>query len=158
MRTKKIKNDRSAAANIFRWLRMQRCSLGDVHLVMDATGVYHDNFALFLHEAGAYVSLANPRRISGFAKGMGTLTKKDKVDAYMLFCYALLKKSQRWVPPKAEVRHLSAPISRRDALMSDATIEKRSGTSVHGKAECLKPAHPPAARKAVYGRTLCQTL
>ncbi|MDE8558934.1 IS110 family transposase, partial [Pantoea vagans] len=62
IRTKKIKNDRSAAANIFRWLRLQHCGPGDVHLIMEATGVYHERLAFSLHEAGGYVSLANPHR------------------------------------------------------------------------------------------------
>lgn len=34
MRTKKIKNDRTAAANIFRRLRLQHCGPSDVHLIM----------------------------------------------------------------------------------------------------------------------------
>lgn len=76
MRTKKKKNDRSAAANIFRWLRMQHCGPGDVQLVMEATGIYHENLALSLHEDGAYVSLANLHRSRDLAKGMGNLTCK----------------------------------------------------------------------------------
>lgn len=95
---------------------MQHCDLEDVHLSMEATGVYHERLALSLHEADAYVSLANPHRSRDFARGMGILTKTDKVDAYMLACYALLKKPQRWLPPSAEIRHLSALIRRRDAL------------------------------------------
>lgn len=124
IRTKKIKNDNSAAANIIRWLRLQHCGPEDVHLIMEATGVYHERLALSLHEAGAYVSLANPHRSRDFAKGMGILTKTDKVDAYMLACYALLKKPHRWHPPSAEVMHLSALIRRRDALLSDAVREE----------------------------------
>lgn len=124
IRTKKIKNDSSAAANILRWLRLQHCGPDDVHLIMEATGVYHEQLALSLHQAGAYVSLANPHRSRDFARGMGILTKTDKVDAYMLACYALLKKPHRWLPPSAEVRHLSALIRRRDALLSDAVREE----------------------------------
>jgi len=124
IRTKKIKNDGTAAANIFRWLRLQHCGPGDVHLIMEATGVYHERLAFSLHEAGGYVSLANPHRSRDFARGMGILTKTDKVDAYMLACYALLKKPQRWLPPSDEVRYLSALIRRRDALLSDAVREE----------------------------------
>ncbi len=44
----------------------------------------------------------------GVARGMGIMTKTDKVDAYMLACYALLKKPHRWEPPAADIRFLSA--------------------------------------------------
>jgi len=43
-------------------------------------------------------------------------------------------------------------------FMGIVPVEKRSGTSVRGKARMSKTGSPPAARKAVYGRALCQTL
>jgi len=91
--TRNIRNDRSATENIIRWLRLQHCSSQDVHLEMEATGVYHERMAADLHDAGFYVSLANPHRSREFARGMGIMTKTDKVDAYMLAYYALLKKT-----------------------------------------------------------------
>ncbi|MBK5016672.1 IS110 family transposase [Pantoea sp. S62] len=78
IRTKKIKNDRSAAGNVFRWLHLQHCGPEDVHLIMEATGVYHERLALSQHEAGAYVLLANPHRSRDFARVMSILTKTDK--------------------------------------------------------------------------------
>lgn len=48
----------------------------------EATGVYHEQLAMALHDRGAYVSRANPHRSREFARGMGILTKTDKVDAY----------------------------------------------------------------------------
>lgn len=91
IKTRNIRNDRSATDNIIRWLRLQHCGPQDVHLVMEATGVYHERLATDLYDAGFCVSLANPHRSREFARGMGIMTKTDKVDAYMLACYALLK-------------------------------------------------------------------
>ena len=103
VKTRNIRNDRSAVENIIRWLRLQHCSPKDVHLVMEAIGVYHKRLANGLHDAGLYVSLANPHRSRDFARGMGIMMKTDKVDAYMLACYALLKKPHRWEPPAPEI-------------------------------------------------------
>ncbi len=55
---------------------------------------------------------------------MGMLTKNDRVDAYMLACYGALKAPEPWLPPPEEVRHLSALLRRRDALVADSTREK----------------------------------
>nr|WP_264753293.1 transposase [Klebsiella michiganensis] len=74
---------------------------------MEATGVYHERLATELHD-GFRVSLANPHRSREFARGMGIMTKTDKEDAYMLACYAFLKKPHRWDPPAPEIRFLGA--------------------------------------------------
>jgi len=71
VKTRNIKNDRSAVENILRWLRLQLCGPEDVHVVMDATGVYHERLATSLCDAGFFVSLANPHRSREFARGMG---------------------------------------------------------------------------------------
>ncbi|EMB07938.1 transposase for IS1663, partial [Klebsiella pneumoniae hvKP1] len=77
-----------------------------------------------LHDAGFRVSLANPHRSREFARGMGIMTKTDKVDAYMLACYAFLKKPHHWEPPSPEIRYLAALLRRRDVLLGDALREE----------------------------------
>lgn len=124
IKTKKIKNDRYATPAIFAWLRRQHCGPEDIHFVMEATGVYHEQLATALHDAGGYVSLANPHRNRDFARGMGILTKTDKVDAYMLACYALLKNPHRWTPQPSEILYLRALLRRRDVLASDVVREQ----------------------------------
>ena len=42
VKTRNIRNERSATDNIIRWLRLQHCGPQDVHIVMEATGVYHE--------------------------------------------------------------------------------------------------------------------
>ncbi|EFH7886072.1 IS110 family transposase [Escherichia coli] len=124
LKTKRIKNDFRAVHTINAWLQKHDCALCDVHIIMEATGVYHELLATGLHLAGGKVSLANPHRTREFARGMDILTKTDKVDAWMLACYGALKKPDAWTPPAEEIRHLSALLKRRDLLVTDATREK----------------------------------
>ena len=124
IKTRNIQNNRHSVENILRWLRLQHCSPEDVHVVMEATGVYHERLATELHDAGFRVSLANPHRSREFARGMGIMTKADKMDAYMLACYAFLKKPHRWEPPAPEIRYLGALLRRRDVLLGDALREE----------------------------------
>ncbi len=53
---------------------------------------------------------------------MGIMIKTDKVDAYMLACYAFLKKPHRWEPPAPEIRYLG------DALREENRLEKYLST------------------------------
>lgn len=124
IKPRNIQNNRHSVENILRWLRLQHCGPEDVHVVMEATGVYHERLATELHDAGFRVSLANPHRSREFARGMGIMTKTDKVDAYMLACYAFLKKSHHWEPPAPEIRYLGALLRRRDVLLGDALREE----------------------------------
>ncbi|SXG94525.1 transposase, IS110 family [Klebsiella pneumoniae] len=52
IKTRNIQNNRHSVENILRWLRLQHCSPEDVHVVMEATGVYHEQLATELHDAG----------------------------------------------------------------------------------------------------------
>lgn len=124
VKTRKLKNDFNAVGTVVSWLRKQHREPGDVHIIMEATGVYHESLAYGLHDAGAKISLANPHRSREFARGMDILTKNDKVDAYMLACYGALKEPEPWEPPPENVRYLSALLRRRDALVTDCSREK----------------------------------
>ena len=52
IKTRNIQNNRHSVENILRWLRLQHCGPEDVHVVMEATGVYHERLATELHDAG----------------------------------------------------------------------------------------------------------
>lgn len=84
IKTRNIQNNRHSVENILRWLRLQHCGPEDVHVVMEATGVYHERLATELHDAGFYVSLANPHRSREFARGMGIMTKRIR---WMRICW-----------------------------------------------------------------------
>jgi len=124
VKTRKLKNDFNAASTVINWLYKQHCEPADVHIIMEATGVYHESLAYGLYKAVARVSLANPYRSREFARGMDILTKNDQVDAYMLACYGALKEPEPWIPPPESVRYLSALLRRRDALVTDSSREK----------------------------------
>lgn len=124
VKTRRLKNDVNAASTVIIWLGKQQCEPTDVHIIMEATGVYHESLAYGLHKAGARVSLANPYRSREFARSMDILSKNDQIDAYMLACYGALKEPEPWVPPPENVRYLNALLRRRDALVTDRSREK----------------------------------
>lgn len=128
-KTKVLPNDPNSAQALAQWLTLQKCDPSQAHIIMEATGVYHEHLADDLHQSDILVSVINPHRVREFAKGMGILTKTDKVDAYVLACYGCLKQPENWLPPSQEIRKLKALLQHRDSLLNDKQrIENRLST------------------------------
>lgn len=89
-----------------------------------ATGVYHERLATGLNDTGFCVYVANPYRCRKFVRGMGIMTKRDKVEAYMRACYAFFRNTLRREPPVTEIRYPRALSQRRDLLPGDAVREE----------------------------------
>lgn len=117
---KTFANDENIIRSLTDWLLKQKSSPDRLTVVMEATGIYHENLAFGLHDCATFlVCLANPQRVREFARGMGILTKNDKVDAFVLAAWGVLKQPDAWVPPPPEIRKLRALLRRRDALKED---------------------------------------
>ncbi len=87
-----------------------------VHACQEATGVYSEAAALFLHNQGHFVSVVNPLRIKGFAQSNMQRNKTDRLDARLIASFSLTQMPAQWLPPSAEVKHLQALIRRIEVL------------------------------------------
>jgi hypothetical protein len=56
----------------------------DVHFVMEATGTYYLNLALYLHEKGCYVAVVNPFRIKSQGRLLQHRAVRQGEGAYSL--------------------------------------------------------------------------
>ena len=75
----------------------------EVAFVMEATGSYSINLALFLHEHGKHVSVVNPLRTHSFGKAEMSRNKSDKSDAYSIARFGQEKCPKAWVPVTKEM-------------------------------------------------------
>jgi len=62
---------------------------GDVRVIMEATGRYHEPIAAALHEAGIYVSVVNPIVIHGYGNNSVRRVKTDRKDALKIARYGI---------------------------------------------------------------------
>lgn len=115
-KNKKFSNKPNGFAELVKWLQGLQVELSKVHACMEATGVYGDLLATFLHDNGCYVSVVNGARVKGFAQSELSRTKTDKKDACVIarFCDAL--NPDQWLPPAQEIRELRALAKRLEAL------------------------------------------
>ena len=96
----------------------------ELHFVMEATGIYHEQLATFLTEAGAKVSVVNPAQVKFYAQGLGVRSKNDKKDSVVLARYGLKENPTLWQPEAPEIRTLKALLARFDGIEKDLQREK----------------------------------
>ena len=95
-----------------------------LHFIMEATGIYHEQLATWLYDAGAKVSVVNPAQVKFYAQGLGVRTKNDKKDSVVLARYGLKENPKLWQPEALEIRTLKAMIARLDGIEKDLQREK----------------------------------
>ena len=94
-----------------------------VHVVCEATGVYHQPLVGALHEAGVTVSVVNPRLVRDFARAQNRLAKTDRIDARALADYGRLLHPAPTPPPDPALVELQQLVHRRDQLVKSRAAE-----------------------------------
>jgi transposase len=124
-KSKGFENDRKGHAELVVWLSKHVARpLNELHVVMEATGIYHEALAYWLFDHGLEVSVINPAYARDFAKGLGIVHKTDKKDSLVLARYGAMVKPAAWQPEAPAIRELKALIARIDALEMDLQREK----------------------------------
>ena len=122
-KSKTFTNNIAGFVNLLAWLGKFEILPGDLHAVMEGTGVYHEQVALALTDAGATVSIVNPAHIKDFGRGIAVRTKTDSMDSLVLARYGSMLQPAAWTPPPQEARVLKALLARRDAIAQDLRRE-----------------------------------
>jgi transposase len=123
-KTKVVNNTKSGIVDLLAWIAKQNVSPEELHIVMEATGVYHEQAAQALADASIAVSIINPAQIKDFGRGLAVRTKTDGVDSFVLARYGALLKPAAWQPPPPEARMLQALLARREAIAQDLQRER----------------------------------
>ncbi len=105
-------------------LKSLRRSAQPVHVVCEATGVYHQRFVAALQEAGVTVSVVNPRQVRDFARSRNWLAKTDALDARVLAEYGRSVQPAPTPRPDASFTRLQQLVTRRGQLVADRAAER----------------------------------
>jgi len=89
-----------------------------VHVCMEATGIYWEALAEHLSNTGYTVSVINPFQIKSFAGACLTRSKTDKVDARLIARFCTERHPEPWQAPSASEQTLKALVMRLDALQT----------------------------------------
>jgi transposase len=95
-----------------------------IHYVMEATGIYHEKFAYFLHERSMNVSIVLPNKISNYARSLVIKTVTDKTASEAILMFGLERNLSNWEPPKGIYKKLQQLTRERAQLMDEQTAIK----------------------------------
>lgn len=70
-----------------------------VFCVMEATGVYHEQLAWYLHGKGLSISILLPNKAKRYLQANGAKSKNDRIDARGLAQIGAEKRLELWAPP-----------------------------------------------------------
>jgi len=107
-------NNSKGYKNLWKWLKKHKAT--DCFACLEATGVYGENLAVFLHERDVLVSVVNPARVKGFRQSELGRTKTDEADAALIARFCRAMKPALWEPPAPHVRTLQALVYRLENL------------------------------------------
>lgn len=125
LKTKVFSNAIAGWQELIEWsLKNTGLEIEQLHFVMEATGIYHEQLATSLYDAGAKVSVVNPAQVKLYAQGLGVRTKNDKKDSVVLARYGLKETPKLWQPEPLEIHTLKALIARLDGIEKDLQREK----------------------------------
>jgi transposase len=91
-------------------------------VVMEATGVYHENVCYFLSKQGYTINVVLPNKSKAYMKSLGLKSKTDKIDAQALAQMALERILDVWIAPSdntLKIKHLSRE---RQMLIDEKTV------------------------------------
>ncbi len=136
--TKSFENNNSGMNLFYAWCNKRNKTVEKKPIyVMEATGVYYENLAYFLHNKNQIVSVHLAQKIKYFAKSCNLKTKTDKVDSKMIAEFGIEKNltgTDLWTPPSKDFKMI------RD-LSREHTSLKQAQTSVKLQLHALNHSH-----------------
>jgi len=135
---RKFANRPSSFKLLASWIEKHRKdSALPCRILLEVTGVYHEELLYFLYEAGYYVSLELGRRVKNYLKSLGQHTKTDKSDASGLASMVLSRKLPVWKPISGQLMHIRQLVRYRNQLI---TNKVRYENQLHAHSRCAHSA------------------
>ena len=116
--TLKFKNSKGGFGKLSKWVKKMK-PISELTIVMEATGVYHEQLACYLEEKGFYLSVVLPNKAKHFAKTLDIKTVNDKVSAQSLATMGLEKKLNQWARPSALYNYMRQLTRERDQVIHE---------------------------------------
>lgn len=119
-----LSNDKTGYLKLLKWLKKAKVSNEGLVVVMEATGVYHEGLAHYLHAKGYAVSIMQSGRVKRYAQSLDQRSKTDALDSKMLSMLGCERKLTPWTPPSVAMEELRLLSRERSKLIKERTIEK----------------------------------
>jgi len=129
-----VSNDLTGFKVLLKWLK--KVSKGNVLpiVVMEATGVYHEEIAIFFHKKGYQVSIMQSGRVKRYAQSLDQRSKTDALDSKMLSMLGCERKLSIWTPPSKLMQKLKALSRERSTIIKEKSADKNRQSALNSSA------------------------
>ena len=131
--SRKFSNDHKGFVSFLEWT-YKRTKGEEALFVMEATGVYYEELAYYLHTEGKSVAVILANKIKHYANSLNVKTKTDKVDAKVIAQFGLERQPDLCKPMSPELRDLRYLCRERLSL-------KKELTRIKNQLHALKYSH-----------------
>jgi transposase len=128
-------NEEKGWKSMKKWLKSRSINLENLYCTMEATGVYHEGIAHYLHDEGCIVSVVLANQAKSYRMSFGLKSKTDKVDAKVLSKMGLERNLQEWNPPSSSLIQLKQITRERTRIVKALTVIKNEKHSYLHQAE-----------------------
>lgn len=130
-----FKNNNTGINKLIEWAKQQQIQL----VIMEATGGYEDKLVKALNEASIPFYVANPIQIRQFAKGIGKLSKTDKIDSYVIARFGqIVKPEPRELASEVEVELKNLTLRRVELVEMIKSEKNRLRLSSGGRKKSIQ--------------------
>lgn len=135
---KKFLNTPAGFSELDTWLKKYTVKGLSLPIIMEATGVYHEELAYFLKDKGYRVSIELPTKVKAYAKSLNQQSKTDEIDADIIAQLAFERKLREWTPPTKSMRDLKALTRQHQTITEAKTAAKNQLHAVSHSAFPMK--------------------
>ncbi len=104
--TECYENNKRGFRKLISWVRKHCKKYIPTRYIMEATGVYYENLAYFLHELKQDVVVVLPNKVKNYARCLNIKTKTDKIDSKIISQMGSEQELDLWQPALPIYRNL----------------------------------------------------
>lgn len=123
--SRKFNNTAAGIRNLVIWLRRHWKELAPLIVVMEATGVYHENVAYNLDDISLDIAVVLPNKAKKYMESLGYKSKNDTIDARGLAHMGAERSLPLWQRPSKSIYMLRS-LCREHASLQDTLTEIRN--------------------------------
>ena len=135
--SKKFNNNNTGFQEFVDWTKKKLTANIRIKVVVEATGVYHEDFVYYLHEnTDFYLSVELPNKVKAYAKSLNVKSKTDRIDAKLLSQLGTERELRQWKPMSTELRALRQLTRHKTQLQE---LKTATSNRLHAQTASHKP-------------------
>lgn len=134
--SRKFSNTPKGFKALSKWIESKGLPATPMRVTMEATGVYYESLAYFLHEQGYEVFVLLPNRIKNYFKFLNLKSKTDKIEAEALAELGINQSLPVWEPASPMMYSLKRLHRERGTLVEEKTV---ISNRLHAEKACKSP-------------------